>query len=288
MLIKNFNWVGLAAILLIAGCAKEEEVSEQDRMATESAAQDYLLAETTFEGVFKMVDEEAKKQGDLNGFQVPDDELDDRDNCPEVSFTLTDNTIFPATLTLTFEEGCTTPSGATASGTVIAIYDGLLFSPGTSYSLRFLDFVHNGNTITGDYVLSNDGEDANGQWTFTATVDGVVTTADGRTINYQSQRVSKMIEGNDTNFFTDGLSGIFDDVWGTTQESTITNSEGQVLTVTTPDLIRSPLTCRWPVSGFVDLNLSNPDTDGSLDFGDGDCDNKAVLTIGTYTVEIEL
>ncbi len=288
MLIKKLNWLGLVAILLFAGCAKEDEVSEQDRQATEQASQDYLLAETTFENAFKMVDTEAKKQGDLNGFQIPDDQLDDRDNCPEVNFTATNNTIFPATLTLTFEDGCTTPNGAAASGSIVAVFNGLMFSPGTSFSLTFIDFVHNGNTISGNYLLTNDGEDANGQWTFTATVDGEVTTATGRVINYQSQRISKMIEGNDTNFFTNGLSGIFDDVWGTTQESTITNSDGQVLTVSTPDLIRSPLTCRWPVSGFAELNLNIPETTGSLDFGDGDCDNKATLTIGTYSVEIEL
>ncbi|GJM35621.1 MAG: hypothetical protein DHS20C18_46220 [Saprospiraceae bacterium] len=285
---KNLNLLAFAAIFLLAGCSKEEKVSEEDRIATEKASQDYVLAENTFDEVFKLVDAEAKKQGDLNGFQSPDEGVDDRNDCPDVSLTFVDNTIFPATLALSFDDGCTAPSGATVSGTIVAIFDGLLFSPGTTFSLRFIDFVHNGNTVNGDYILSNDGEDANGQWTFTATIDGELNTADGRTINYQSQRVSKMIEGNDTNFFTDGLNGIFDDVWSTTQESTLTNSDGLLLTVSTADAIRSPLVCRWPVSGFLELNLNIPATTGSLDFGDGTCDNKALLTIGGQTIELEL
>lgn len=274
--------------LLFAGCSKEESLSETDRLAVEEASEDYLLAEKVFEDVFKTVDREAKQQGDLNGFQDAGDPVTPRDNCPAANLEATENDIFPAVLTLDFGAGCTNDQGVDLAGKIIATFNGLLLRPGTNISIAFDNFFHEGNAVTGTYQLSNDGEDANGQPTFTGVVDGLVTRADGRTIAYKSTRTTKQTEGNDTRFRTHGLAGILDDVWSSTRETTVTTGNGQVLRITTGEPVRSPLLCRWPVSGYLELQLNIPDASGTIDFGDGSCDNKALLTVGDYSREINL
>lgn len=281
----------LASIVLFAGCNKEEDeqpLSDADRIAVEAAAADYLLAQAACENAFKIVDTEAKKQSNLNGLHDNAPEVEIRNDCPGVDLTLGGNSVFPATLTLDFNEGCQPENGVILAGKIVAVYNGLLLSPGTSYELTFENFVYNGNAIQGTYFLSNDGQDNNGQWMFSATVDGIVTTADGRTIDYEATHSSRQVEGYDTNFFTDGLSGILDDVWSGTREARLTTSGGVDLSVTTPSPIRNPLICRWPVSGNFELSFNTLGLTGSIDFGDDQCDNKAQLTVGDFSRELEL
>jgi hypothetical protein len=288
MIFKKSIFPILALALLFTSCNKDEETTTaEERQAAEQASKDFMLAENIFENVFKMVDTEAKKQGDLNGFQSPE-VVDDRNNCPGVGFEITPQTIFPATLTLDFDTGCTTDNGVVAAGKIVAIFNGLLLSEGTSYTLSFENFIYANNTVNGSYILSNDGMNASGQPTFSAVIDGQITKADGTSFTYQSTNVASQTEGNDTNFFTDGLAGIFDDVWSSEREGTIVRGDGVTLSVTTPEAIRNPLTCRWPVSGTYALELSDPALTGSIDFGSGDCDNKALLTVGDFELEIEL
>lgn len=289
MQFKNTIFLFLVFALVLTACSKEEEnISQQERETFEKAAQDFLLADNIFETVLKMVDAEARQQADLNGFQAPGNEVEIRDNCPGVNLDLTENSLFPATLTLDFADGCNPNGGPLISGQVTAVFDGLLLNPGSSYQLTFTNFIYDGQTVEGSYRLSNDGEDSNGYRTLSASIDGSITTTEGRTIEFQSLTLRKQTEGGDTDFFSDGLEGIFDDVWSITREASIQTSDGDRLAIITPSAIRIPLLCRWPVSGYYQLDLNSQNLTGSIDFGDGSCDNKALLTIGDYSREIEL
>ena len=285
MSFKRITFSLLFLAVLAAGCSKDDD-SGIDRAADEQAARDYLLAEGIYEAAFQLVDAEAKQQGALNDFQGPVDPVEPRDNCPFSELVLTEGSVFPATLTLDFGEGCRAGDGVLRAGKIVATFNGLLLRPGTDIYIDFDGYEQDGHAVTGSYRLSNDGQA--GLPTFTGIVDGELTTADGRRIGYQATNTLVQTEGADTNFFTDGLSGITDDVWSGTRDATLTSSTGRTLRVNTPDPIRHPRTCFWPVSGFHALQLSNPDRTGSIDFGTGACDNKAVLTIGEFTVEVEL
>lgn len=289
MQFKSLTLSALVVVLLAAGCSKDEKISEVDRQAMEQASREYVKADKIFDDVFKAVNTQAMQQGSLNGLQSPSEPATTpRDNCPVVTFSNPGNAPFPAVLTLDYGDGCSAGNGPRLSGKIIATFNGLLLRAGTSISITFENFTHEGNAVTGTYRLSNDGEDAAGRPTFTGTVQSTVTTAAGKTFTYQALGVSKQTEGKDTNFFTSGIAGILDDVWSSTREATLSSSDGQVLTVGTPDAIRSELTCIWPVSGALRLSLNNPATNASIDFGAGNCDNKATLTIGDYSVEINL
>lgn len=274
--------------LLALGCSKEKMAAEEDQMAAERAGREYLLAENTFENIFKIVTTQARQQGSLNGFKSPESDLETRGNCPESDLSLSDNSLFPATLELNFGEGCSDDGSPLISGKITAVFDGLLLSPGTSINLSFSDFVHAGNAVSGAYEIKNEGKDANEQLTFSSSIDGQLTTAAGKTISYQAATSSKQTEGGDTNFFNNGLEGILDDVWSTTREAVLTTSDGLVANVSTPSAIQHPIICKWPVSGLFALDLNDPEVTGMIDFGDGSCDDKALLTIGDNTVEIDL
>ncbi|PHN03031.1 hypothetical protein [Flavilitoribacter nigricans] len=288
MITKKYLLPCLALLAFATACSKEKSVSEEDRMAAEKAAEEYMMAETTFEHVFQVVNREAGQQGDLNGFKNEEGDLDTRGNCPQTNLNLAGNGVFPATFELDFGAGCADGDFPLMAGKITAVFNGLLLSPGTSISLSFTDFVHNGNAVSGAYEIKNEGKDNDGFFTFSSTIDGQITTAAGKSFAYQASTMTKKTQGGDTNFFTDGLSGILDDVWSTTRDAVLTTSEGVVVNISTPNAIKNPITCVWPVSGFFALDISNPAVTGSIDFGDGGCDDKALLTIGDYSVELDL
>lgn len=274
--------------LFAMSCNKEPIVTEENRVAAEQATKEYLMAEKIFENTFQSVDRHAKQQGDLNGFKNDETELETRGDCPAISVSTTENTLFPAILELDFGEGCNDNGDAMVAGKITAEFTGLLWKAGTTISLSFTDYYYAGYEVTGTYEIVNLGENADGQLTYSATVAGQLINPEGKLFSYISSTTTTQTEGNDTNFFTNGLSGILDDVWSSTRDASLLTGDGVEILVGTPNAIQHPLTCVYPVSGTFSLDISEPATTGTIDFGDGSCDDKAVLTIGDYSVELDL
>lgn len=288
MITKKLVIPSLLLLLFGMSCSKDKNISTEDRQAAQQASEEYLMAEQIYDNVFREVDTQAKQQGQLNGFTTSEDELDTRGNCPQVKLDLTANTIFPATLTLDYQGDCNGNGKPAMAGKITAVFNGLLLKGGTSIQLSFSDFSYAGHAVSGTYEIVNQGKDASGQPTLTSVVDGQITTPAGKTFSYQATTTSKQTEGNDTNFFNAGLAGILDDVWSTTRDAVLNSSSGLQVDISTPSAIQSPFSCKWPVSGFFALDINQPSVTGSIDFGDGNCDDKAVLTLGDYTVELDL
>ena len=84
-----------------------------------------------------------------------------------------------------------------------------------------------------------------------------------------------MIEGSDTRTWSDNVY-LITGHWTTTRKNgTVVSAE-----IVTP--LRRELACRFLVSGTIDLTKN--DSHGILDFGDGECDNMATLTLDDGTV----
>jgi len=85
-------------------------------------------------------------------------------------------------------------------------------------------------------------------------------------------------------FFRDGIT---DDVYEITGDGngTTRNDIDYTLEISTP--LRVQLDCRWITEGIITLTPEGYQ-DRVLDYGDGECDNKARVTIGEYDETITL
>ncbi|MEM6772745.1 MAG: hypothetical protein AAF597_19360 [Bacteroidota bacterium] len=282
--------VTLTIALFAVSCQKDEpetpNLSPEEQAIAE--AQEFLQASALMESIFNSADEESRQQPDLNGFQGEGPEVAPRNNCPVVTVTTTPQTIFPAVMTLDYGPGCTAAGGIQRSGQVIVTFDGLLFQEGQTFTIDLVNYTENDNAVAGRFIATNLGEDASGFPTISTSIEnGQVAFANGNTFSYDSQVIRKLVEGKDTNFFTDGLAGIFDDVW--TYEGTASGvSNGNNYQFTTPNPVREPLDCVWPTAGNLALSLPGFNFDVDLDYGNGDCDNVATLTAGTFSTQIQL
>jgi len=204
--------------------------------------------------------------------------------CAAYTLKTTAGSAFPDTLIVDFGSGCSSSGdNITRSGSITYIFSGRLRTPGTTITATFSDYRVAGYKLDGTYTLQNTSSGA------TASLTSAV--ADGSTVTYPDDSVygfhgTKTLTLNLPVDTTNWLNNTLNITGG----YTVTNSSGAslVATVTTP-LVRQ-LSCRYIVSGVLGFVYTSSSTtvDGSLNYGDGTCDNVASLTVGSTTKNITL
>jgi hypothetical protein len=192
-------------------------------------------------------------------------------------YTISDSTPghYPKTLTLDFGAGCTSIDGIIRTGKLVYNFSGPLFTPGTTVTVSFNQYTVNGYGIQGTYAITNNSTQSGISFT-TLVTNGILTCPDATNFHYSHNKTYTQTAGASTPF------DISDDVYSITGNSAFSSSDGSslVLNVTTP-LIRN-FTCLNITQGVVSF-VFNQGISGTIDFGDGTCDNLATLKVGTIS-----
>jgi hypothetical protein len=154
------------------------------------------------------------------------------------------------------------------------VLDGPIDRPGTSRVITTEDFTVGGNLIEGTQTVAR--VDLT-NWQI-SLVGGKITFEDGTIATREMVRNREWVAGTLTPFF------VWDDefeIAGNTS-GTRRNGVGYTSTITQPILMK--MACRWFVSGTIEIVTGNNTV--VIDYGDGECDNIATVTINGETQEI--
>lgn len=173
------------------------------------------------------------------------------------------------TVTLTFSDACEMPNGNVLSGVITIVYEHNPTALSRTITFNYTNFTFNGIALTGGGSVVRVLVNGNGNPQSTATVDVTATFPNGGSAHRTGTRVREWIAGFGTPAWTDNEFKVTGN-W----ETEFANGDVNSGLVTTP-LIRKA-TCPFFVSGVV--QLTHNDFVGSLDYGDGSCDNVAVFT----------
>lgn len=143
-------------------------------------------------------------------------------------------------------------------------------------TVTFQNFTVDGNLVEGTRVVQ---KVADYQYTVTLT-GGKVTFTDGTTYTREANRTRTWVSGMDTPAF------IWDDVFSVEGTETGVNRQGEAYTHTITNALQIKRACRWIVAGTVDMVVG--DKTATLDYGTGDCDNLATLTVNGAVYDIKL
>ncbi len=176
-------------------------------------------------------------------------------------------------VTLDFGDGCMV-RGLFIAGILTMSYDKDPDIQTKTISTAFEDFRVDYKLIQGSYSIVRVRQNDNGNPQSTATVDINVTWDNGDYASREGVRVREWIEGFGTGVWSDNVY-LITGYWN----AVLKNGNELSATITTP--LRRELVCRFFVSGVVDLQKN--DRTASLDFGEGDCDNQAILTLADGT-----
>jgi len=195
---------------------------------------------------------------------------------------------FPMIVTITFpQSGCMGPDGRVRRGQIKTVYTNRLMIPGAESVTTFLNYSVDSVTVGGTYKIKNIVDPVqimifppqyNHKWLVTV-VGGRLGYPNGDVVEWNSTKTNEQIEGSHTPILRD-------DVFKKTGNSNGQSVRGLRTTswfseITEPLIRRN--TCKWIVKGkirTVRRNLSNTSPwIGTLDFGNGICDNQATLNI---------
>ena len=196
---------------------------------------------------------------------------------------------FPISITFDFgSTGCAANDGHWRKGKIIIDYSNRLLIPGATASVTFEDFQIDSISIdnSATYTIGNTGTQDNLQFTVDANAN--LSKPNGNYSEWHSHKIISRTEGNLTITPLDDVFKIEGKATGKTKRNDLIVA--WKAEITEPFIKR--FTCRWISQGVIKTgreNLaSNSQWVGVLDYGGGNCDNRATLTINGIKYEITL
>jgi len=245
-------------ILEVPEAISEEEtiaLVESDDIADEvdNIVDDFLIEDLSLGNKT----EASREDGDKHG-GMPD--------CVTKTIVLTNTTKM---VTLDFGEGCELPNGHVLAGKIIMSYSFDLEMQIITIAQTFEDFSFNEVKVTGENTFVRMRENENGNPQSTKSINVTLTWPDGEFMSRVGEKTREWIEGYDTRTWGDNVYLI-------TGNWTNTFKDGTIFSATITEPLRREMSCRYIVSGIVEFVKG--DATGSLNFGDGTCDNLAIYT----------
>lgn len=262
----------LCTLFIFNSCNKEETSPTQevnmDLMLTQT--QEAADADISTESVFSLMDiafSEVEENGGRGLSLFPE--------CVTITIHFENGTTF---VTLDFGTGCELRNGAIVSGKIHLRY-GPPVSGTFTILYDFENFTYNTKGIEGEGSIFRERNNANGNPQSTGHHNLTIHFPQGPVAHLVGTKTREWIEGYG--------SGVWrDNVFLVTGNRTVTFLNGfeQNAIVTTP--LRREAICPFFVSGIIAITRNGHEA--TLNFGDGECDNIAILTVNGIDHEIIL
>jgi hypothetical protein len=260
--------VASTLMLVLGSCGKEkQEESMKD-------AKDSTLGEQLFDDMNDMADEAAT--GELISYKLEAEQLTYSSCAVKTHDTLSE----PRVLTIDFGTGCMGNDGRMRSGLVTITYSGPYAEPGHLHTITTTNYVVDGNQVEGTITVFNEGLNANNHLWFTKTVNATITKEDGEVLQWQANRTKEWIEGFTT-------IQRLDDIYLVSGTHAAQSSDGTSFTSLILEPLRKVKACSWKTAGVVEVTKTDKPVK-TINFGDGTCDNDAVVTVNGNDFAIQL
>ena len=251
--------------LIVSSCRKNE-----DSATDESVAADNSTAEANFSDESRIVDVAAIE----NGLGKTNS------TCPTVTI---DTLSIPHSMTLDFgTTNCTGTDGKARRGKIIVSWTGRYRNSGTVITHTFVDFYQNDNKIEGTKKVTNLGLNNAGHLHFTVQIiNAKITKTNGKIISWNSTRTREWLQGANT-------ATVSDDIYSITGNASGTDGNNNSFSMNITKAIRVDFSCQYHItSGTIEITPAGKAT-RVIDYGNGNCDDDATLTVGKKTIAFKI
>lgn len=273
----------LCSLFLLVSCNKEDQ--EVTPLTVTEASVNAQIDIAT-DDISKIVEEQLTSEDGISGKTTTTESV--APGCMQVTrvpeYGTPLNTGDTITKTIDFgTTGCPMANGNVLKGKIIITF---IYDPGaTSHTINysFDNFYHNAIKINGNKsftrVLGTSTANSTTHPIVTMTMDLTATMPNGGIFTRVGSRVREIIAGQTTPELSDNEYQVTGS-WTTTSP----NGIARVSTITTPLLIK--LNCSNIVQGVITFTRNG--NTATLDYGNGDCDNQATVTINGVSYPITL
>ena len=298
VLFTRLMTAALFTSLVMIACKKEHSDSlspaEEEQAAnysTQSETENEVVFNDIFDNVMGVNNEVGIGGTGIFGRMANGREMnpDSLPSCTQISIALLNAPArFPMKIIIDFGTGCLGRDGHKRSGKIITEYSGKLTQPGSYATTRFENFKFDSISVQGTHKITNSTTAGSNQRQFTIDIaDAKLSKPNGNYSLWTSHRVITQIEGNGTPFLPQ------DDIFKVTGSAHGKVKYGNLIyawkSEITEPLIKK-FTCRWISKGIVKVRRENANNqwEAALNYGQGDCDFLATLTINGASRQIQL
>lgn len=288
------SWIVLFGMLVLGACKKEgslqsPKVTEEESI---SLSEESTVSEAEYDDVTEIgfsagadleVNASVETNASINGLTLetrPDlfpDLFFKVGPCTKIEILPNDST-WPKTIIINYGDGCICRDGKFRKGAIVLHFTGPIRRPGSVLTITLRGYYVNRMHIEGTKTIKNLTE--GGVHKYSVHIeDGAVTLPSGRGFKYEGTKVITQVRGMETRT-------IRDDVYSIEGRSKTSYANGTVVVKNTETPLIKPVTCPWIVKGVLKIKIN--DRVLYLDFGNGDCDNKAILKWANGEIEIRL
>jgi len=276
----------LAGALTMYSCKKDSNlnnVTETDPVelaATQEATAQEAETEAQFDDVFNItasmnsseVGEDLGVSANVSGlFELGSTNTSSTARCFTITVVPNIPHVFPKTVTLDFGSGCLGRDGKYRKGKIVSIYTNPMVLPGAKVSTTFIGYHVDSLHIEGTHITENTST-TNMQGWKTQVIDGKISnTISNRWRKWNSVKNVLQLTGNGTPHFP------LDDIYKITGNDAGSNSAGHTWASQVVEPLIKKFTCPWIVQGTV--RLVRDGRPALLDYGNGGCDNQAIIYI---------
>ncbi len=289
---KILLFVTLLSITFFIGCNNEPE---KDVVNSQTISTDDTVVNSEIDATVDDVSSIAEDQFDFQKSLVAKTSLNAKTEyggmksmlplCATITSVLTNDTW---TRTIDFgTQGCALPNGNVLKGKIIISFSKNFNTPTKTITYKLEGFYHNGKLIEGSKTITHELKVSDLLATIhpvtTHSIDVKITYPDGKIYSRTGTRVREMVEGFTT--MTNWEDNVFK-VWGYHLTIFPNGSKYNCIIKEVPLLIKMSCKMPFPVSGIVNIEKNN--ATATLDYGNGDCDKLATITINGVSKEIIL
>lgn len=274
--------VAIALAATFSSCRKDKKNDPDEKDNDTSSAGDQSLA-SSIDNDMTSIGDEAGRTYTVSSFKTSGVDGLLSTSCATVTV---DSSAAPArTITVNFgTSNCLCNDGRYRRGTIVYSFTGKYRDSLTVITVTPQNYFVNDNQVTGSKTITNKGHNAANHLVYQLTANMQIIKANGAgTVSWQANRQREWMSGESTLTWNDDVYSITGTASGTNANGNTFNSE-----ITTPLVRNMAIDCRKHfVSGVLQHTPSGKAT-RYIDFGNGSCDNQAVVTINgaSYTVTL--
>ena len=276
---KIFLIITALVLLTFTSCKKDMSLLEPSSI---DIASDDAVSEAVFEDIFTSIDDatialdDAMKNGDSKSPLLVIE-----DACPAVTVEHPATGIWPKVITIDYGTGCTGFYNNTRSGKIIINVTGPRREEGSKRTVTFENYYFNDIKVEGTKIFENLGPNEAGNIVISVSLTGgKLILPDGKTLERDAEHQREWIAG-----FATPVR--WDDECLVTGSASGRNADGISYLRTITSALHWKRVCVFIVSGVVNIERADAEP-FNLDYGSGECDNKAVVSRGGETKEIQL
>lgn len=272
--------------LTLSSCKKEDSINSTpeaeaaELAATQEASVQEAETEAQFDDVFNItasmnssqVGEDLGVSANVSGlFELGSTTTTNTARCFTITVVPNIPHVFPKTVTIDFGTGCLGRDGKFRKGKIVSIYTNPMVVPGAKVSTTFIGYHVDSFKIEGTHITENTSTSNMQGWKVVVINGKITNTNNNRWRKWNSVKNILQIAGNGTPNFP------LDDIYKITGSATGSNSGSHTWASMIVEPLIKKFSCQWIAQGTV--RLVKDGRPALLDYGNGICDNLAIIYI---------